>query len=153
MYLIPLILGVVFIGIAATSDYDKVELFMLALFMVVIAGFGVHYFFGVNISAVLTDLMEKPSLLMTVTDTSKSGGSGAQVFHVPGQYDYQNAKALCKAYMGKLATFDQVKDGQKRGRNGATTGGPTIKWCSTLRSTRRGSSTRRRASRRAGTRG
>jgi hypothetical protein len=122
MYIIPLILGVVFIFIAYNSDYNQIELFMLALFMIVIAGFGVHYFFGVNISAVLTDLMEKPSLLMTVTDSSpdsspgsSSTSGGSQVFHVPGQYDYQNAKALCKAYMGKLATFDQVKDGHKRG--------------------------------------
>ena len=113
MYIIPLILGIVFILIAYNSNYNQIELFMLALFMIVIAGFGVHYFFGVNISAVLTDLMEKPSLMMTVTDNDTT--SGSQVFHVPGQFDYQNAKALCKAYMGKLATFDQVKDGYKRG--------------------------------------
>jgi hypothetical protein len=119
MYAIPLILGAVFILIAYNSDYNQIELFMLALFMIVIAGFGVHYFFGVNISAVLTDVMEKPSLLMKVTDTSKSdsssGSLGNQVFHVPGQYDYQNAKALCKAYMGKLATLNQVNDAYKKG--------------------------------------
>ena len=121
MYAIPLILGAVFIFIAYNSDYNQIELFMLALFMIVIAGFGVHYFFGVNISAVLTDLMNNPSLLMTVTDTSKSDSSGnavssgSQVFHVPGQYDYQNAKALCKAYMGKLATLNQVNDAYKKG--------------------------------------
>jgi hypothetical protein len=55
------------------------------------------------------------------TDSS-SGANGVvnwfsknQVFHVPGNFDYQSAKALCKAYGGKLASFDDMDKAHKGG--------------------------------------
>lgn len=39
-----------------------------------------------------------------------------QVFNVPGNvYTYDNAKALCKAYNGRLATYDEIESAYKKG--------------------------------------
>jgi hypothetical protein len=39
-----------------------------------------------------------------------------QVFNIPGnKYDYDSAKALCKAYNSNLATYNQVEDSYKNG--------------------------------------
>ena len=45
----------------------------------------------------------------------KEGGIN-QVFNVPGNvYTYDNAKALCKAYDGRLATYDEIESAYKKG--------------------------------------
>ncbi len=44
-----------------------------------------------------------------------------QVFHVPGnEYSYDNADALCKAYGGRLATYNEIEQSYKNG----------AEWCS-----------------------
>jgi len=43
-------------------------------------------------------------------------GGIKQVFNVPGNiYTYDNAKALCKAYDGRLATYDEIENAYKKG--------------------------------------
>ena len=49
-------------------------------------------------------------LLLDNLDTKK------QVFNIPGNnYDYNSAKAICKAYNSELATYNQVEDIYKNG--------------------------------------
>jgi hypothetical protein len=44
-----------------------------------------------------------------------------QVFHVPGnEYTYENADALCQAYGGELANYNQIESAYKNG----------AEWCS-----------------------
>lgn len=44
-----------------------------------------------------------------------------EAFHIPNNvYNYEQAKALCKAYDSKLATYDQIEDAYRKGAN----------WCS-----------------------
>lgn len=43
-------------------------------------------------------------------------GGIKQVFNVPGNiYSYDNAKAVCKAYDGRLATYDEIENAYKKG--------------------------------------
>ena len=43
-------------------------------------------------------------------------GGIKQVFNVPGNiYSYDNAQAICKAYDGRLATYDEIEDAYKKG--------------------------------------
>lgn len=50
-------------------------------------------------------------------DHNKKG----EVFHVPNNvYNYEQAKAICKAYDSKLATYDEIEDAYNKGAN----------WCS-----------------------
>ena len=49
-------------------------------------------------------------------NTNNSSKLGQQVFNIPGNnYTYDDAKALCKAYGGKLATYSQIEDAYKSG--------------------------------------
>ena len=50
------------------------------------------------------------NLLLSDLDKKK------QVFNIPGnKYDYDSAKAVCKAYNSNLATYNQVEDSYKNG--------------------------------------
>lgn len=51
----------------------------------------------------------------------KKDQENGEVFHIPNNvYNYEQAKALCKAYDSKLATYDQIEDAYRKGAN----------WCS-----------------------
>ena len=53
-----------------------------------------------------------------------------QVFNVPGNiYTYDNARALCKAYDGRLATYDEIENAYKKVENGVIMVGLKDKMC------------------------
>lgn len=127
-YLLPVVLGVAVFVVAWTGQYSVVEIIIFAVFLGVLFLVGYNYFFGTNITANLGSLFTKKQMDVTVTDTSGSvsgsssgsggspwSGSSNQVFHVPGQYDYQNAKALCTAYGAKIANYPQMDQAYKEG--------------------------------------
>ena len=91
---------------------------------------GIQYFFNINLTARLTDFFSnEPNLDIIVKDTEPGSSVPPvpeiklkkQVFHVPNnKYTYDNAKALCDAYGGRLANYNEVEQAY---RNGA-------EWCS-----------------------
>jgi len=115
-FLVPIVAAIVLIAVVSLSKaYTTLEVFILAVFLVVIALVGTHYFLGVNLTATVRNLFKKnPGVDFTITQKEASAGI-PQVFHVPGQLDYQNAKAVCKAYGGKLATIQQITEAHKDG--------------------------------------
>jgi hypothetical protein len=125
--LILVVVGVVAAIALRSADYSVVEWIIFAFFMVVIAIVGAQYFFGVNITASVQQLLNSPKINVDIVNTGqdpdkekdpekkKEPDGEKQVFHVPGQYDYMNAKALCRAYGGKLADIAQVNDAYKKG--------------------------------------
>jgi len=114
-FLVPIVAGIMLITLVSLSKaYTTLEVFILAIFLVVISLVGSQYFLGVNLTATVRNLFKKnPEVDFTISQKSKD--AVAQVFHVPGQLDYQNAKAVCKAYGGKLATVQQITDAHKQG--------------------------------------
>lgn len=63
----------------------------------------------------LVDELEKDLGLGNLKGIGGRGG-GKQVFNVPGnKYTYHEAKALCKAYGAKLATYSQIENAYKSG--------------------------------------
>ena len=113
-YLVPIVAGIALIVIVSfSSAYTTLEVFILALFLVVIALVGTHYFLGVNLTTTVHNLFKKPEIDFTLTQAE--GNARSQVFHVPGQLDYQNAKAVCKAYGGKLANIQEITEAHKSG--------------------------------------
>jgi len=111
--LILVALGMVAVVVMSSMQYDPIELIILAFFGIVIAIVGVQYFFGVSITASLKELLDKPKIDFTITETTTA--SKNQVFHVPGKFGYADAKAVCRAYGGKLANIQQVMDAHKAG--------------------------------------
>jgi hypothetical protein len=82
-----------------------------------------QYFFSINITAFITDLFTDKPVINVVVDQSTYEPSSRetikfkkQVFNVPGNYyNYTNAKALCNAYGGRLATYDEVEKSYNNG--------------------------------------
>jgi hypothetical protein len=120
-YVLILIALVVVVGIAVVSseEYSVVEWIIFAFFLTVIVIVGSQYFFGVNITTSIKQMLENPKIDINVvnTDGSSDGAPATkkEVFHVPGQYDYVNSKALCRAYGGTLANIQQITDAYKAG--------------------------------------
>ena len=105
---------------------------VMAMIIVVILAFllivnALQYFFSINVTAYISDIFSPVKKVDIVIDQSLYEPSPVpeirfkkQVFNIPGNYyDYENAKALCKAYGADLASYDQI---EKAYNNGA-------EWC------------------------
>ena len=148
---IILILVVIFMGyiiinaLAGSGDSDTrentlfanvsiIEIFLWAIFIIIILLNGFHYFFNTNITTEISNLLSTDpqisiSQTVPVDETTGNGDLGGspslkmrkQVFHIPSSiYDYDNAKALCNAYGAQLANIDQMEEAYKSG----------AEWCS-----------------------
>lgn len=109
------------------------EILMWGVFLTVVLMNGLRYFYGANIVANISKLFqETPELDITVTtDSGKDSQDGPapvpeitfekQVFHIPGNtYKYDDAKAVCAAYGGRLASYNEIEDAYEDGAD----------WCS-----------------------
>jgi len=92
--------------------------------IITIGVIGVHYFLGINLTATIQNLFNKPEVDVAIVQPTKphkppspniSHTSKEQTYHVQGRFDYMNAKAICKAYNGQLANIKQVTDAYDKG--------------------------------------
>jgi hypothetical protein len=82
-----------------------------------------QYFFSINVTAYISDIFAPVKKVDIVVDQSLYKPSPVpeirfkkQVFNIPGNYyDYDNAKALCKAYGAELASYDQIEKAYNSG--------------------------------------
>lgn len=92
---------------------------------------GLQYFFNINLTARLDNLFsDSPSIDLTVEQPAAPMEEIApvpeikikpQVFHIPGnKFTFDNADALCQAYGGKLANYNEIEQAYKNG----------AEWCS-----------------------
>ena len=105
------------------------EFIVIAILFVLIVINAFQYFFSINITAFIQGLFTPKTTVDIVVDQStyQTGAASVpenklykQVFNIPGNnYDYDNARALCRAYGSDLATYDQI---EKAYNNGA-------EWC------------------------
>lgn len=119
------------------ANVSILEIFLWAIFIVVVVINGFQYFFHTNITTEISNLLSmKPEIVISQTAPAEpdavghgSGDLGTgpslkmrkQVFHIPANvYDYDNAKALCQAYGANLANIDQMEEAHKSG----------AEWCS-----------------------
>jgi hypothetical protein len=117
------------------ANVSILEIFLWAIFIVIVVINGFQYFFNTNITTEISNLLStKPQITISQTvpaEPDSVGGSDLgtgpslkmrkQVFHIPASvYDYDNAKALCQAYGANLANIDQMEEAHKSG----------AEWCS-----------------------
>lgn len=122
-WLIPGLLIAVFATVAFIGSYSPAELAGLAVFLGIIGVLGYQYILGNTVTATWNTEKDKPLLDVAVAEkadvdapgTDDVGLSREQVFHVPGQYDYRDAKALCKAYGAKLANITEITKAHLQG--------------------------------------
>ena len=91
------------------------------IIVVILAGLiivnALQYFFSINVTAYIHNIFAPVKKVDIVVDQSLYQPAPVpeirfkkQVFNIPGNYyDYENAKALCKAYGAELATYDQIE--------------------------------------------
>lgn len=121
---------------ALLANVSIIEIFLWAIFIVVVLLNGFQYFFNTNITTEISNLFStKPEITISQAIPEDEAGTAAaadlgagpsmkmrkQVFHIPTSiYDYDNAKALCNAYGADLANIDQMEEAHKSG----------AEWCS-----------------------
>ena len=119
---------------ALSANVSIIEIFLWAIFIVIVLLNGFQYFFNTNITTEISNLFStKPQITISQAVPEEAVAAAAdlgagpsmkmrkQVFHIPASiYDYDNAKALCNAYGADLANIDQMEEAHKSG----------AEWCS-----------------------
>lgn len=104
---------------------SELTIWGLLIFLILING--LQYFFSLDIKAAIKNIFSPvPEIDITVDEKDKSLEPvpeimfEKQVFNIPeNEYTYDDAKALCKAYDARLASYDEI---EKAYDNGA-------EWC------------------------
>ena len=114
----------------ASGGFIFIEALLWGLFIVLIFINGLSYFFNINIVTELKNIFsDEPEVQIestintpnNMTDISGEQLNFKEVYHVPGnRFTYHDAKAVCKAFDGEMATHEQLKKAQERGAS----------WCS-----------------------
>ena len=121
-------IGMLVVVLISARNYSPTEWIILAFFIVIIMIVGGNYFLNTDIAASIKNIASRnPQIKLDLvkrngskqaeddkTKTTKGHGKD-QVFHVPGQYNYTDARALCRAYGGSLANIKQMYQAYKDG--------------------------------------
>ena len=128
-------------GAAVGSEAGKsgkgivfMEILLWAVFILLLFLNGAAYIFNMDVTAYIRNIFSPTADLDIVVDTKNMAGDETetpepvpeiklkkQVFHIPGNnYVYEDAKAICKAYGSKLASWKQMSDAYDKGAD----------WCS-----------------------
>ena len=110
------------------KSVEFLEALLWGLFIVLVLLNGLAYFFNINIIASIKKLFSDVPEIDVKIDSDFDNDDPIpeikimhQVFHVPNnEYTYEDAKALCKAYGGRLAKYKEIEDAYNDGAN----------WCS-----------------------
>jgi heme/copper-type cytochrome/quinol oxidase subunit 2 len=104
------------------SSIMGIIVIVILIVLIIINAF--QYFFSINVTAYIQGLFTPQTTLDIVVDQSTYQPESTvpeirfkkQVFNIPGNYyNYENAKALCKAYGANLATYDQIENAYNNG--------------------------------------
>jgi hypothetical protein len=111
-------------GSNGKSNLSLVVVVLLIIFVILVIVNGLQYFLGINVVASLDNLFQgSPKINIKVVEPPVQLSNTVpeipfikQVFNIPEQqYTYEQAKALCQAYDGRLANFNEVEDAFKKG--------------------------------------
>ena len=94
------------------------EIIIFTVFTLLILLNGFLYFFGIEITTYFDEFLKgKTTIGVDIEDK----GLKDQVFHIrDNKYSYPDAKAICQAYGGRLATYNEIEDAYNNG----------AEWCS-----------------------
>lgn len=94
------------------------EVFFWAIFIFLVMINGLQYFFNLDIQAAIKNIFSPtPEIDITLTNEVSEEKEPVpeieyvkQVFNIPSnEYTFEDAKAVCKAYGSRLATYDEVE--------------------------------------------
>ena len=108
---------------SAAESISGTEILFWALFIFLVTINGLQYFFDIDIKAQIRNLFS-PTPEVDITIDSKKEQEvdileltkPKEVFNVPGnKYTYEDAKAICKAYGSRLASYNEVEKSYEEG--------------------------------------
>lgn len=106
-----------------SGSFFIVEALLWGLFILLIFVNGLSYFFNIDVITEMKNLFsQEPEINISSTiDNNDISMNPNEVYHVPGnRFTYHDAKAVCKAFDGEMASYNQLNDAQKKGAS----------WCS-----------------------
>lgn len=123
-----------FIGGSNSDNYESSSGFVLfegllwGIFILLIFVNGIYYFYNINIITQFNDIFSnEPEIVIektiekTIEKKPKMILDKNEVYHIPGnRFTYHDAKAICNAFDGELASYDQLNKSLESGSN----------WCS-----------------------
>jgi hypothetical protein len=105
-----------------SSGKRTLEIILWSIFIILIIINGFQYFFNVNITAAIKDIFtDKPKVDLTIQQEPDENVVPElklvkEVYNIPdNKYSYDDAKAICQAYGGGLATYNQVESAYNKG--------------------------------------
>lgn len=105
------------------------EVILWGIFVLLIFMNGMTYIFNIDVTATIKKLFSSVPEIDIVVDNTNTMEQGdvpeiklsKQVFHIPdNKYNYEDSKAICDAYGGRLATWKEIDKAYKKGAD----------WCS-----------------------
>ena len=109
-------------GNSANGSSGKyiLELFLWAIFVILILLNGVLYIFNVDVVTSIKNILGNVPQVEVVVDTDGVKKTNIvipkEVYHIPGNhYDYNSAKAICKARGSELASYSDISKAFKSG--------------------------------------
>jgi hypothetical protein len=118
----------------ASKGIVFMEVLLWGVFVLLVLINGMTYIFNIDITASIRNLFSATPEIDIIVDPDDLAGDSTdpattvpeikltkQVFHVPGnKYGYEDSKAICRAYGGRLATWKELDNAFKKGAD----------WCS-----------------------
>ena len=105
-----------------SSGKRTLEVILWSIFIILLTINGFQYFFNVNITAAIQGVFtDKPKLDLTIQQEPDENvvpelKIEKEVYNIPNnEYSYDDAKAICQAYGGGLATYNQVESAYNKG--------------------------------------
>lgn len=101
-----------------TSSSSTVLMIILVILVIVIILNVLQYCFDINVLQFINDMFTQvPNIeIPEVNVDPVLQLNRKQVFNIPGNtYTYEDGKAICKAYGGDLATYEQIEDAYNGG--------------------------------------
>ena len=104
----------------SAPESNNMFMIFIILFIVVAFIYAFQHSFFYNLFEKMKSLFIYQPKLDIETDNNQDGIPyemlGKQVFNIPGNtYDYENAKAICAAYNGRLATYKEIENSYNNG--------------------------------------
>ena len=110
-------------GIGGESSSKRtLEVILWSIFLILLIINGFQYFFNVNFTASIKDIFtDKPKIDLTIQQPPSENvvpelKIKKEVYNIPSNnFTYDDSKAICQAYGGSLATYNQVENSYNKG--------------------------------------
>ena len=120
-YILFAFLGKIVIMNQIIQEEYFIESLLWGLFIILVFINGLSYFYGINVISELRNIFGEEPEIVVKNSIDISNIETREVYHIPGnRFSYNDAKAVCKSNHAEIASYEQLREAQKKG----------ARWCS-----------------------